>query len=101
MAKIYNPSGKELIPREIANWANRVHRQAGGKGKAFSAVDFFTRPIFNESNPRLKGCMCGCGVDENGFSKGEFVLLPLDDTSVVEGGKAYMKCRNCGEYSHL
>lgn len=101
MAKIYNPSGELLIPREIARWANKVHRQAGGKGNVLSPNDFCSSPILDKNLERLKGHMCGCGIDENGYSKGEFVLLPLDDEAVLSGGKAYMKCKNCGEYSHL
>lgn len=45
---------------------------------------------------RITGYHCDCG--EN---KGEFDLLPVDDPSVVDGGKRYMKCRKCGAYSHL
>ena len=44
---------------------------------------------------RIQGKLCRCS---NG---GEFVLLPLDDPGVIEGGKRYMQCRKCGEYSHL
>lgn len=32
---------------------------------------------------------------------GEFVLLPIDDPDVQEGGKRYMQCRKCGCWSHL
>lgn len=38
---------------------------------------------------------CEC----NGY--GEFVLLPIDDPGVQEGGKRYMRCRKCGQVSHL
>ena len=96
MAKVYNPEGKLLVAWEIANWANKVHKQSGGKGNAFSRIDFL--PYNGE---RLQGHMCDCGVDGNNISKGEFVLLPLDDETVIEGGKAYMKCKKCGAYSHL
>lgn len=101
MAKIFNADGKQLTPRGIACWANKVHRLAGGKGNVFSSVDFFSKPILDTKNPRLIGHHCDCGVDENGYTKGEFILLPLDDECVVEGGKAYMKCRICGGVSHL
>ena len=101
MAKVYSPEGELLCARKIARWANKVHRQAGGTRAVFSSVDFFSCPILDKSLERLKGHHCACGVDENGFTKGEFVLLPLTDEAVVSGGKAYMKCRNCGEHSHL
>lgn len=46
---------------------------------------------------RIKGkghCAC-CG-------DGAFVLLPADHPSVKDsGGKRYMICINCGNYSHL
>ena len=44
---------------------------------------------------RLSGQHCSC---PNG---GEFVLLPLNHRMVKSGGKRYMRCRICGEYSHL
>lgn len=44
---------------------------------------------------RITGVMCGCRGD------GAFDLLPLDHEAVIEGGKRYMKCRKCGEFSHL
>lgn len=98
---VFAPDGKELCPREMAVWANKVHRQAGGKGNPLSSVDFFSKDILDSKNPRLKGIHCRCGTNENGFTKGEFVLFPLDHEAVREGGKAYMKCRKCGGFSHL
>lgn len=100
MAKVYSPEGSLLCAREIARWANKVHRQAGGKGNVFSSLDFYTCPI-PESLERLKGLHCDCGTDGFGYTKGEFILLPLADKSVITGGKAYMRCRVCGKYSHL
>lgn len=44
---------------------------------------------------RISGSMCKCG------GNGIFDLLPIDDEGVIEGGKRYMQCRNCGCYSHL
>jgi hypothetical protein len=40
---------------------------------------------------RITGTLCACGDGQ-----GEFELLPKK-----EGQKVYMKCRICGEYSHL
>lgn len=100
MARVYSPEGKLLAAREIAQWANKVHKQAGGKKGIFSAVDF-AHTTLDGGMKRLQGHMCGCGVTSNGFSNGEFVLLPLNDESVISGGKAYMQCKKCGELSHL
>lgn len=77
---------------DLAKWANAVHKLAGGKKDVFSPSDF---------PERLKGCHCSCGTTEDGYSAGEFELLPLDSEDVREGGKAYMKCIKCGGYSHL
>lgn len=77
---------------ELAKWANETHRLAGGKGDVFSAFDF---------PERLRGHHCDCGVTEDGYSAGEFELLPLESEEVREGGKAYMRCIKCGGYSHL
>lgn len=100
VTKVYSPNAPEtpLQPHQIANWANKVHRQAGGKGSPYSKWDYY-EDLASES--RLGGHHCSCGVNERGFSKGQFDLLPLDDEAVVTGGKAYMKCRVCGEFSHL
>ena len=100
MAKIFDPNGNFLAARDVARWANKVHKQAGGKGSPFTAGDY-QHSLYDEGKKRLFGHMCNCGVDDKGFSNGEFVLLPLDDESVVSGGKAYMACRNCGKTSHL
>ena len=54
---------------------------------------------FEESDypERISGsghCRCANG--------GEFDLLPKNDpTNVESGGKRYMRCRKCGEHSHL
>ena len=100
MAKIYNPNGEFLAAREVARWANKVHKQTGGKGSPFTATDF-GHSLYDGGQKRLFGSMCACGVDKQGFSNGEFVLLPMDDEIVQSGGKAYMKCKNCGQLSHL
>ena len=44
-------------------------------------------------NSRISGVLCGCE------GNGEFELLPVEECR--EGGKRYMRCRKCGEYSHL
>ena len=44
---------------------------------------------------RLEGSHCACR------GTGVFTLLPLEDEAVQEGGKRYMQCTICGEYSHL
>jgi hypothetical protein len=44
---------------------------------------------------RLEGSHCACR------GNGVFEILPLDDEAVQEGGKRYMQCTICGEYSHL
>jgi len=100
MAKIYDTEGNLLAAREVARWANKVHRQAGGKGNVFSSTDF-VHSTLKGFGDRLKGHMCNCGVDTEGYSNGEFVLLPLNDEAVISGGKAYMVCKNCNQYSHL
>ena len=100
MARVYSPEGKLLAAREIAQWANKVHKQAGGKKGIFSAVDF-AHTTLDGGMQRLFGHMCDCGVSDNGFSKGDFVLLPLNDETVISGGKAYMKCKTCEGISHL
>ena len=97
-------NGKELTASEIAVHANAVHQIAGGNGKPFTE-EMFVAHNGDKQNPyRLAGNHCDCGCDENAIGKpsmGEFELLPLYDASVREGGKAYMKCKKCGCYSHL
>lgn len=100
MTKIYSPDGELLAAREIARWANKVHKQSGGNGSPFETIDF-SHSLYDGGQQRLKGHLCNCGVDDKGFSNGEFTLLPLNDESVVAGGKAYMKCRNCEQFAHL
>lgn len=77
---------------DLAKWANTVHKLAGGKGDAFKVSDF---------PERLKGYHCSCGITEDGYSAGEFELLPIHSEEVREGGKAYMQCIKCGGFSHL
>ena len=77
---------------ELAQWANTVNKIAGGKGTAFSSLDF---------PERLKGHHCSCGVTQEGFTKGIFKLLPVTSEEVQSGGKAYMTCIKCGGWSHL
>lgn len=97
-------NGKELSPKEIAEHANAVHNIAGGKGNPYTEGMFIPHNEDGKTSYRLTGYHCDCGCDENAIgkpSRGEFELLPLTDSSVREGGKAYMKCRKCGGYSHL
>ena len=89
---VYHPDGHAMTNKELADWANVVHRIAGGRGNPFTENDF---PF------RLRGWMCDCPVDTDGISTGEFDLLPLYSSAVREGGKAYMACRKCGCHSHL
>lgn len=90
---VHNPKTNRILSdSELTQWANDVHRAAGGKGSPFSSADY---------PERLKGCHCNCGVTEDGYSNGEFVLLPKEKEEVKEGGKAYMRCIKCGCYSHL
>ena len=44
---------------------------------------------------RLKGGHCAC----NG--NGRFLLFPITDEAVQEGGKRYMRCTKCMGVSHL
>jgi len=44
---------------------------------------------------RIEGTHCACK------GKGVLELVPLEDESVQEGGKRYMQCTICGEYSNL
>ena len=98
--KVYAPSNPDtpLTPNQLAQWANKVHRQTGGKGNPLSRWDYYENLA---ADSRLGGCLCNCGVDERGFSKGQFDLLPIENKAVKEGGKAYMICRICGCISHL
>ena len=84
--------GETLNLRDLASWANTVHKMSGGKN------DVFTEDMMPD---RLKGYHCDCGTNEQGYSKGSFDLLPLYDEAVKSGGKAYMTCRVCGGVSHL
>ena len=100
LTKIYSPNAPNvpLKPDQIADWANKVHRLVGGGKDVFTARDFSQ---ILACHSRLGGCHCSCGVNEKGFSNGQFDLLPLDDEAVISGGKAYMVCRVCGGISHL
>jgi hypothetical protein len=59
--------------------------------------DYENKTVFatSKTTDRLEGDLCGC----NG--NGEFVLLPEDDKICIEGGKRYMICQKCNQYSHL
>ena len=77
---------------ELADWANTVHKCAGGNGKAFSPAMM---------RDRLKGNHCSCGTSQDGYSLGVFELFPFISDEVRSGGKAYMICKKCGCVSHL
>lgn len=97
-------NGKELTAKEIASHANAVHQISGGISCPFTEEMFVPHEGDKQNPYRLSGNHCDCGCDESAIGKpsnGEFELLPLNDTSVREGGKAYMKCKRCGCYSHL
>lgn len=97
-------NGKELNAKEIASHANIVHQMSGGNGKPFTENMFVAHENDKQNPYRLGGNHCDCGCDETSVGKpsnGEFELLPLTDTSVREGGKAYMQCKKCGCFSHL
>ena len=90
--KVKMPGRKSYMnANELANWANAVYREGGGKAP-FQPSDY---------PERLKGYHCDCGVDENGYTKGVFTLRPLTSEEVKDGSKAYMICDMCGCYSHL
>lgn len=77
MNAIYKPNGtRRLRSYEIARWLGLE--------------------TYEYDLARVSGEHCNCGAD-----KGEFELLPKTHEAVIEGGKAYMFCRNCGCYSHL
>ena len=99
-AIIYSPEGHLMSPSLLARWANQVHRQAGGEGDPFKTTDF---GLFDTAS-RICGSHCDCGTfegTESGITAGEFELLPRDSQEVLEGGKAYMRCRKCNKLSHL
>jgi hypothetical protein len=78
---VYLPNGiTPLTPEQLAEEANKIER---------------ARLLPSDYPKRLSGVLCGC---KDG---GDFELLPLDDEAVVSGQKRYMRCRNCGEFSHL
>ena len=86
MNKIFKEgSNIPLTPTEIAAAANAITRNKP-----------FTAEMFDGQNSRIAG-------NGHGYCNGncEFVLLPLYDTAVKEGGKRYMVCRKCGASSHL
>lgn len=74
-----------LTPKRLAAEAN-----------AITSNNLFTALDFKGPNSRIQGAgHCRC------HGNGEFVLLPIQDSAVQEGGKRYMKCRRCGCVSHL
>ena len=91
--RVYRPHNNLLMEDwELADWANTVHKCAGGNGAAFTA---------NIMYDRLKGHHCSCGVNELGYTNGVFKLLHFISNEVRTGGKAYMVCQKCGCMSHL
>lgn len=77
---------------ELAEWANTVHKCAGGNGKAFTSAMM---------KDRLKGNHCSCGTNQGGYSLGVFELFPFMSDEVRSSGKAAMVCKKCGCISHL
>lgn len=91
--RVYRQCGTHFLEEwELADYANMVHKCAGGGGAPFNA---------EMMRDRLKGHHCQCGVNLAGYSKGVFTLLPFISEEVRSGGKAYMVCKKCGCMSHL
>ena len=91
--RVYRQRGSHFLEDwELAEYANAVHKCAGGNGSPFTS---------DMMRDRLKGHHCQCGVNVAGYSKGVFSLLPLISEEVRSGGKAYMVCKKCGCMSHL
>lgn len=86
MIRIYSLENEiPLLPEQLADEAN-----------AITTSKPFTPEMFVGKKSRISGsghCDCQDG--------GMFVLLPLDDISVQESGKRYMRCLICGGISHL
>jgi hypothetical protein len=76
MNNIYEVGKKLTIPELIKE-----------SGVSFSKSDM---------EERISGNHCNCPSDT-----GEFILLPKDHEAVREGGKRYMVCLTCGQFSHL
>ena len=80
---------------------NKVFRNKNSKKSMsiFSIKDFMEKANHKSEYfdiSRISGVHCNCG---NG--KGEFVLDRKDSIANKEGGKLYMCCRICNQYSHL
>ena len=91
--RVYRPCHSlHMEDWELAQWANTVHKCAGGRGEPFTAEMMLDR---------LKGNHCSCGVNELGYSKGKFELLFFNSEEVTTGKKPYMVCKHCGCMSHL
>lgn len=74
---VYKPNGKRKLDKyALAEWVGNGDRE------------------YDMS--RIEGEHCNCGA-----GRGEFELLPTNHVAVVEGGKDYMVCRECGYTSHL
>ena len=89
---VKTPTDKRpLSAKELADWANKVSREFGGKC------------LFSESDypKRLWGDLCACGTNSDGYSNGVFTLCEISSEVVRYGQKAYMICEKCGLYSHL
>ena len=86
MNRVYLMGAKTpLQPFQLAAQANAILSR-----KVFTSFDF----MGEESRVAGAG-HCECS------GNGEFELLPANHPMVIEGGKRYMVCRNCGCYSHL
>ena len=78
---IYSPNGvKPMGVDRLSKWWGNLN-------------EFYAGQMYDMS--RLKGDLCSC----NG--NGEFELYPLDSDEVKDGGKHYMRCRVCGDNTHL
>ena len=71
--------------------------------KIIKADGAIPHPIIVSMDPdefvkeRLQGALCACE------GNGEFILIPMEECLLKNGGggKYYMKCKKCGEHSHL
>lgn len=92
MNVVYRKNGKRPLNRlELHKALCKLITEDGYKVHP----EILENPYFVED--RIKGELCAC------LGKGVFELLPLEECLIKNGGggKYYMKCRKCGEVSHL